>query len=326
MRAVLVGLALLAGACGRIKPEVVTFSSEPSGCTSIDLATRGDTVYWTNEAQGHVRSLRDDGSGLGRTIASGEDRPRRVTLSGAGEVYWLAAGAHRIRHALANGVAETVVETQSDIGGFVLSADGASLYFSSDSTISRVPSAGGPPVVVAREEERALPRALALSGNVIAYPADGYGDVDAVTIVDGQVASCGGNDGHGNATYFNCTRLARDQGELALDLMVALPNLAVFADGAAVKLSSLVDDDTNFQILDDADGDITGLVDVTGLAARDSVIYFARANGVVAKVTAATKPTTTLITRGENAPRALALGDHRLYWSTADCTITSADR
>lgn len=307
------------GACG---PPVVNVLPARPSCGVLDVAVSGGAIFWTDQGHGLVQSASETGSGI-TTIASGETTPTRVAVVGK-TIFWNASSSHVIRRWVGGGPATNVVLSPSVIGGFVASPDGATVFFSSDTNVSRVPAAGGTPVVVAREETGGLPRALALTGKTIAYPTDLDGDVDIITLVDGVVASCGNQDANGNLVMLNCSRLARSQGELFLEAILAPPGRVIWGDGPNVKVEDATSSLGTFDSLSTTNSTITGL------AMTASAVYFAdgdstmRALGVVYKSGMTTNQLLpTRLARGQTHPRSLAVGATKVYWSTDDCTIES---
>jgi hypothetical protein len=313
--------ACAAGLCGPVSTIAVPAQS---GCTSIDVAISGTRLYWTDAGHGVVQSLLIGGSGK-TTYATGEAAPARIAVVGS-SVFWLDKGTV-IRKAGANLAVTTVAEAAAPVGGFVVSPDGATVYFSSDTMIYSVPAAGGVPVVVAREVS-GQPGGLALAGNTLAFPTGLNGDVDRVTLVDGQVVSCGLGDGEGNLIQIECARLARGQGELFLDTILARPDQVIWFNGANLNIET-GSEAGNYYLLATTANDAG-----TGMAMNDTTVYFsegapnAPGAGVIykapiAKAPIATQQTAVPIARGQDGPRSLAVGATKVFWSTSDCSIES---
>jgi hypothetical protein len=304
------------GVCG---PPVANVLPARPSCGVLDVAVSGGAIFWTDQGHGLVQTTPETGSGI-TTIASSETTPARVAVVGK-TIFWTASSSHVIRRWV-GGLATNVVVSPNVIGGFVASPDATTVFFSLGTTVLRVPAAGGSPVVVAREEKGGLPRALALSGNTIAYPTDLNGDVDLVTLVDGVVASCGNEDVNGNLVMLNCARLARSQGELFMEAILAPPGRVIWGDGPNVKAEDAMSNGTFDSISMTNDT-------ITGLAMTASNVYFAdgdptmRTLGVVYKSAITKDQVAIRLARGQTHPRSLATGATKVYWSTDDCTIES---
>jgi hypothetical protein len=305
------------GICGPASTIVVPAQS---GCTSIDLAVSGTTLYWTDSGHGVVQSM-PIGGGVTTTYASGEVGPTRITVAGT-SLFWLDKGT-ALRKLAANLTLTTVFEAAAPIGGLV-SPDGGIVYFSSDTTIYSLSAAGRVPVVVARETQGGLPGGLALEGNTLAYPTGLNGDVDVVTLVPGQVASCGPVSSDGSFTGVNCARFARSQGELFLDTILMHEGQVIWLDGSNVKIESATSGGTSDTVSWTED-------DVgTGLAMRGTNVYFSEGapgtsgKGVIYRAPVTASQTTAVrLARGQNGPRSLAVGATKVFWSTSDCSIES---
>jgi hypothetical protein len=311
------------GVCG---PPVTNFVPAAPGCGSIDLAVANGLLYWTDAGHFTVKS-RPLSGGAATAIADAEKGPKMITVVGS-NIFWVSTDQN-IRKSVGGGPPTTVVSTPSPIGGFTVSPDGSTVYFSTGSAVSRVSAAGGgTPVVVAVEERGGIPRALALTGNQIAYPTDLNGDVDVATIVTGQVADCGNQDSMGNIVNFNCNRLARSQGELFPEQIIALPGArVVWADGSNVKLETTPSDWNTIAPFDSVA--MTWSNSISGLASNGMLVFFGErsaddgSGGVVYMAAIAPNQNALRIARGQHGPRALATGPSRVYWSTSDCTIES---
>jgi hypothetical protein len=310
------------GKCG---PPVVNFLPAAPGCGGIDLAIQGDTLYWTDAGHLSVNS-RPLAGGVPRMIAFPEKSPKMITVAGS-TVFWVYAD-QTIRKWVAGGTPTDVVSVTSPIGGLTVSLDGATVYFSSSTNVYSVPATGGTPTVVTMELHGGIPRALALSGNRLAYPTELNGDVDIATILAGQPSTCGKDDGNGNIINFACNRLARSQGELFEEQIFALPGgRVVWADGANLKAETSPSDANTFIPFDVITSTLNN--SISGLAGNGMNLYFGESSpgdgtgGVVYHSTMAPNQTALRIARGQNNPRSLAIGPAKVYWSTSDCTVES---
>jgi hypothetical protein len=303
------------GVCG---PPPVQVVPPQQGCGSIDLAIGGGMLYWTDAGHSTVKRMPLAG-GVPATISNAE-KGSKIVVSGT-TAAWIY-GDVLVHGSLDGGAPFLVVSSGSTIHGLVLTQDAAALFFSSDTNVFRVSVTNGAPVVIAHEVNGGLPGALALLGqSAIAYANGFTGDVDLVTLVPGEVVNCGVEDpmtGDLIPTP-DCTRLARSQGELFTDAIFTAPSRVIWADGPNLK-SEIPTSGGVFDIVSMSNDTITGL------AGNATMAYFAdtgAGTGVIYKSPVGTDEIAIRIARGQNHPRSLAVGDKKVYWSTADCSIMS---
>ena len=118
-------------------------------------------------------------------------------------------------------------------------------------------------------------------------------------------------------------RGSRSQGELFVDAILFPPGLVLWADGSNLKAE---DPSTPgaFDAIAQTDSN-----SISGIALMGSKSYFSEANftdgsgGVIYGVINSPNQTPVRLARGQNGPRAVAVGATKVYWSTADCTIES---
>ena len=308
------------GVCG---PAPVQIVPPQPGCRSTDLAIGGGMLYWTDDWHATVKRM-PLAVGNQQTIATGE-KPSRLVVSGT-TAAWLYSTA-AIRVSLDGAPPTFVVTSAAQIGGLALTPDATTLFFSSGNDVSSLPVAGGAPVVVVHEVKGGIPGALALTGSGgITFPTSLNGDVEAVTLVPGQVVSCGLEDPVTGEPLpnTNCARLGRSQGELFVDAILYGAPIVIWADGPNVK-SELFAGTGVFDSVAMSDNPITGLA----MTADAAVVYFADTDpasgtGVIYK-SSSQMPTQTAvrIARAQRGPRSLAVGGTKVYWSTSDCAIMS---
>lgn len=305
------------GKCG---PPAVSIVNLAAGCGSLDLTVDGGVLAWTDRDHGVVTSMSTNG-GVLTTIAAGEKTPTAAARVG-NAIYWQTPG--NIRRSIANGPPQTLLANSFDIRGFVVSPDGTSLYFSSGTMVFHVPTTGTPVVtIVAREEHGGLPTALALDGNRLMYPTDLNGDVDVATLIPGKVSSCGLETPNGEPAFIDCMRVARSQGSLFREKIIARPGAVLWIDGSSIKLSSTAPGSTIFndQIAS------TILESITGFAATATTVYFSEgsatpdATGVISRSLVQRDQVAWRLARGQRQPRSVVVDDKRVYWSTSDCAI-----
>jgi hypothetical protein len=319
----------VAGVCG---PEPAILQPPTMGsCKSMDIAVSGGTLFWADEAAGAVRRAPATG-GPPTPIAVGEDGPKSIAVQGS-MAYWLVGkstsgyeAAQTLRAApIDGGPVQTIVSPPDGVGGFVVSPDGQTIFFSTSTMIERI-SAAAPsaPVLVANEEKGGIPRALALDGVHIAYPTSLNGDVDGVELADGQVARCGLQNPDGTLANVNCVRLGRlIEGPIQI---VAHAGKVYWADYQSLKAN-------DFFPMPDNGADTIGsrLPDgtVQAIAIGGDKLFYSGfdprtpLDATVAQTALVQDAPEVRLARVQNAPTSLASDGARIYWSTADCAIRS---
>jgi hypothetical protein len=306
----------VAGICG---PRVVNVVPASPGCRSMDIAVSGGTVYWTDAERGAVFS-RPIAGGATTTLANLQERPSHAAVAG-GVVFWLA-GTSTIRR-MTNDVPVDIVSTPAPIDGFTLSPDGTEVFFSSGTTVSRVPASGGTPTVAVQEGEGEMPGAPAFMGpDRIGFLTAPGGNVDLAGIVAGQITSCGSNSV--NQPFQNpCARAVYAQPhELVPDTVASTSGKLLFLDGTWVR-AAYINASPPFPMFG-VDNVATGDNVLTGVAATGSTVYFSDA-GVIYKSLIVPQGTPIRIARNQNGARSLAVDATRVYWSTSGCTIESTN-
>jgi hypothetical protein len=314
------------GICG---PPVTNFAPPAPECVSLNLATDGGTLYWTNQGNGTVNSQPLDGCAA-TTIATGENAPTRLTTDGA-NLFWVAGttttATIRALALPAGQPRDLVTETNTTGGilGLVLSADGRTLYYSADTRVRAVPVAGGAPFDVGREERGGIPTALAREGDTIAFVTGFNGNVDAITVQDGVVASCGGSDANGNLLMTNCRRSPGCNPGAFLGGLVLRGDWVFWADDLQIVGAPLEPPSwKNVVAWGDSDGGLGGL------AGGPDALYFASnsKDGAIVSRAPYTAGWTTVadIARGQRGPSSLVVAGAHVYWATADCAINRAAR
>jgi hypothetical protein len=218
-----------------------------ASCGPLRLAVAGTTLYWTDTLKGTVNSIPVAG-GSPTVIASAQAAPTQLQVAG-GNVFWLVSGEKKIMKAAVGAGTPTLVAaapaTDAQVGGFAVTADGLTVYFSSSKadatthprgTISKVAAAGGAITVLAAQDH-GVPAAVAVDGTTVAFPVDGNGDVNAISFASATLAQCGlpPADGGSEEVDIDCSRLGRSQGELFTDAVFAFGGAAYWLDGASLK-------------------------------------------------------------------------------------------
>jgi hypothetical protein len=317
------------GVCG---PAPVMVSPSITGCNAMTIVAT-DAVYSTDAVHGTVNK-----AGAIAPLATNEKGATLLQANGT-NLFWYDTGTYKIRKMPAAGGAPTDVYTVTapgadggptpDVAGFLVSPDGATIYFSLGTNVYKMPVAGGTPILVAEEAKEGLPAALALNGTTnIVYPATFNGDVDA-PLLSANPAICGMDDPQdpGNAIMTTCPRLGRSQGELFPLFIAVMAGHAYWIDGPNVKGELIGPKGTSFDSIA-----VAQTSKITAAAATADTIYFAdwdptdQTHAFIEKTALAPNSTAVLLARGQYGPISIASDATKVYWATSECAIWSQNR
>jgi hypothetical protein len=290
------------------------------GCGAIHLALGGSTLYWTDEMHGTVQSIAASG-GTAMPLVTGQLAPTQIAVNGTA-LYWLASGSKAIMTApLAGGTATQVAKSDTaDIGGFTFSEDGKTLYFSAGTVVSKTSATPGGAVTEVGHEDSGIPHALAVAGNLIAYPADLNGDVDIMTMVEGTPAVCASEDSM-TATNLNCARVARSQGGLFLDSMYLIGGKAYWLNGPQVVTTAAINPDGANETVATATN--PNALAGSSMTIAGTQVYFADDTGYIYSAPLMVSAEVATLARGQMNPTSMVADDAKLYWANTDCSIMS---
>jgi hypothetical protein len=324
------------GACGMACPATATCNNGAcgaapamalapvAGCTGLSIAADASGVYYADAAHNSISKV-----GGAAALAMNEMGATWLAINGT-NLYWYNKGTKTVRKMPQAGgtPADVYKSATDDLGGFVVTADGMSVYISAGMAVIKVSATvagGGTPVTIANEVHGGIPEFLALNGtsNVV-FPTGLNGDVDA-PLIAATASTCGMEDpaNPGNAIMTTCARLARSQGELFPFFVAVIGGHAYWVDGPNVKGEMIGAMGTTFDSIAQADNGITAAV------ASTDTIYFASTdqqdakNAVILKTPLAPNSTPIKLARAQNAPNSMALDATKVYWATADCGIFS---
>ena len=311
--------ACAAGKCGA---EPTTVLPAAAGCGAMRLAVAGGKLYFSDPTKGTISSVATTG-GAATVLVPNQMMPTAIALS-ATSIFWLASGAKSVMTASLAGAGPKAVATSATdaIGGFTLSPDGMTVYFAAGVKVNKTPAAGGGAVTEIGHEDSGMPQALALSADekYIGFPADVNGDVDVMKIVEGTPAVCASDDST-TAVNMNCGRLGRSQGDLILDTIFIVADVAYWANGLDMKSSS-ASTPTGFNDSFASSSSSTA-TKITAFTVGGGKVYFADDSGFVYQAPLMTNAPVTTMARGQTKPTSLVADDANLYWATEDCAIAS---
>jgi hypothetical protein len=334
-QACLTSSVCVAGQCGA--QAVVVQPGRAGSCEGMDLAVSDGSLFWADQAAGKILRAPVTG-GAPAIIAEGEDAPSAIIVRGS-TAYWLTGApslqqvAALLRAApIAGGAATTVVSPADGLGGFTLSADGQTIYFSTSTTVSKVSASvsDGAPVVVAQLGIQ-LPRGLAVDGEYIVIATVYNGHIESVHLVDGVEARCESFDATGNPTNIMCTYIGK-QVE-APPVVVTSAGRAFWPAEDAIGVNDVAPTGLSFQSI----GANAGFSSISAIAVSGQTLFYADlgwANqGTIGELmlppgdlTLTSDATPIRLARGQHAPQSVAADATRVYWSTSDCAILAHDR
>jgi hypothetical protein len=338
------------GVCG---PASENLLPAAPGCGQMDLAIAGTTLYWTDQSRGVVKSVTLPG-GVPKVVAPTELGATHATI-GASRLFWIDItssipmtgmnGDPETRTtavlraaALPDGAPVTLVTETNDNGGIrglAVSADGTTVFYSADTQVRAVPAAGGPARDVASLKLGGIPTALAVDGDLIAFPVDIDGFVDVVQMTAGQVVSCGNTDPMtGFPTDINCWRVARGQGSLLMNSVALVNGYAYWADDTQIERDADMGPPASTTV-----GSCPSCETVAAFVGGSDGLYVATDyedpyqpsgpdTGLVERLAyeASSSAMPVALARGATRPRSIVLDPSRVYWSTEDCAIYSVAR
>lgn len=299
-----------AGKCGA-SPTVLVPAA--AGCGSMHLALAGTTLYFDSETPGTVKSVPVAGGAVA-SVAMGEMAPTTIIANGT-TVYWLAKGSKSIKRSVAGAAATVVVPAQTDdIGGFTVTADGMTVYFSVKTKISKVKSDGTGGITEAGHEDTGIPKALAVEGTLLGYPADVNGDIDIMTL-GATPAVCASEAAMTNK---NCLRVARSQGSLNLNSFYLINKIAYWGNQAQIQSAPATDAAATNSTVASASADSSSL---PAFSISNSTVFFADDIGLIYKAALAVNSPSIQLARKQMGVTSLVADANNAYWATGGCAI-----
>src|SRR5450432_824566 len=144
--------ACAAGVCG---PVATVEVPAITGCTGLTLAVAGGAVYYADEGHGTINKI-----GGTAALVTGEMAPTWLAANGA-NLFWYSKTTKKIRKAAATGGAASDVYTNAamgtdggtapEVGSFLVTPDGVSIYVALGVDVLKQPVAGGTATVVVHE-------------------------------------------------------------------------------------------------------------------------------------------------------------------------------
>jgi hypothetical protein len=311
---------------GQCRPEpTVIHPSRAGACRAMDVAVGDGSLFWADSAAQKIMRA-PLGGGPAVTLAEDEFNAVWLTVRGA-NVYWVTgATPYVLRSApTAGGAARTVVFPDAGLGGYTVSEDGQTIYFSAASSysIAKIP-AFAPDVapVDVVETPRGTPESLAVEGSHLVFGA--ADTVYSTELVDGAVATCHGTDDFGNVFDVRCKTLGyRGQ----LPKIVVSQGRVYWGGPGAVSSQPIWPDALDQQGLLSAE-----VFSVSSFAVFGRAIFFGnfvddptRGSSVEQFALDPGHPHIRLA-RHLAVPTAMAADESHVYWATNECTIMAEAR
>jgi hypothetical protein len=297
-----------------------------------------DALYFADASNGTINK-----AGVATPLATNE-MGATMLQQVATNLYWYDAGSRKIRQMATTGGPASDVYTNTaigvdggippDLGGFLVSPDGLTLYISLGNQVLKTPVAGGAFTVVAQEAQQGRAGALALNGTMnIVYPFGSKIEAPLLNLPGGAPAICGAPDPTipGGTDMTTCPRLSYSAYSVLRSFIAVVAGHAYWIDEFNVLGELIGPRETAFDLIASGQG-----ATITAAAATADAIYFADADpfdptrasaqGFIEKTALAPNSAPILLARGLNSPMAIAVDSTKVYWANADCSIMSQNR
>jgi hypothetical protein len=321
------------GACGAAPTVVTTIT----GCSGLNLALNGTTVFVADEKAGTISKV--NATGAPTPVITGEKQPTWLASNNA-NLFWYNKMTKTIRKGPAAGGAASDVYVNNmtaapdagaapEVGGFVVTPDGTTIYISVGNNVYSLPVATptATPTLIATEDH-GQPGALALNGTKnIVYPVGSTVDVDAPVLNANPLpAKCGLEDADGNVIMTTCPRLGRSQGELLMTFSAVIDGRAFWISQTDVRSEPITDKGTGYEAVSSAANGITAATITTDTVYFGSFDPQTDKSGMIQKAPAAPNTTNASpisMARGLAQPTSMVVDATKVYWTAADCTIST---
>jgi hypothetical protein len=310
------------GVCG---PPPTTIVAAPATCGGLQLVAKGDTLYWTDKANGKVMSMPASGGSPVAISGAETTAPTLLFVNGDGNgstVFWL--DGKTIRKSAGGAISDVYTHTDG-INGLTTSDDGATVYFSSGAKIQSVPTAGATMPVDVEVHNSGQPTALAIEGGFLASTVNYVGGVNVIGLA-GPLALCWTNDPQGGTSLdVNCNRVARDQAGIVVDVVVAASSKVLWIDDTIVKMGVLAVDgmERSWDVVQQASGPIKSMTVADGWVYFDSSSTVGTSSTVEKVAMMRDAPSPVALARDVGNPRSIAVSGNSVFWSNDACEIQS---
>jgi hypothetical protein len=353
LRAAAVGLLALAGvACVDDsippRPLVAADAGDPTGtpdggtgqgagpvllayatpCDGMRLVVSGGEVFWTEEATGMVQSIPTSG-GKPTVIASGQVGPTAIAVDGT-SIFWVAEGRKVIKkRAIAGGNTSIFVRAttnntfglpdENDINALLVSR--GTLFFGRFLSVSKIPTDGTVPELIAKSPETDLGRAGAFALDPThLYQVEISHNAVSREILDGS--QNGYLEGDTIMQPFAPDRIAVSRGSLVTDAVAVVDDDVIWANGSDIETSFVGALESRGVMI------VTTSVDsnlITGFVVSGGSVFFGESSDDTIEVAPLGRGTVpTVIATNQRGAGQFAADDQNIYWRTSSTPSTTS--
>jgi hypothetical protein len=298
------GKACVVGTCMTAPTTLTTIA----GCTTVRLAAKGDTLYFTDGAHGSVRKIPIAG-GMPSDIVTGQMNPYALVVD-ATNVYFGNDGDFTLRLAPLAGTTAKTISTGMTAGTKGLALAGNVLFYGDSHNLNSVTAAeNSTPTVLGQGDTggKGLPTEIALDATNVYYT-----DANAF-----------GVQRHPQVGTGDSVAMIGSQGELLMSAIAVQAGNMYFANGSNLD-SELV---TAAQASGGSYATITSSVqgfNFTGFTMNSTDVYLGE-DGFVETSAVAVGSTASIIAVNQPMPQSFVVDGGNVYWVTLDashnCTI-----
>jgi hypothetical protein len=292
-------------------------------CDGMNLAVSGDTLYWTEEATGTVRSVPTSG-GPPTSVATTQVRPTAIAVDST-YIFWVAGGGKTIvRKPVAGGNAtvfvratmqEEILGGENDINALLVAKN--TLYFGRYIYASRIPTDGTMPKVISESPQldRGIPGAFALDATHL-YQVEMAHNAVTRELLDGT--QNGLLEGGTARQPLAPDRIAVSQGGLLTDAIAVVDDDVIWANDSSIesKVGNFGENTPATTVTTSLGGNR-----ITGFVVSDGVIYFGEAATDTVEMAPLATGIATVIATNQKAPGQFLADAANIYWRTSDCEI-----
>jgi hypothetical protein len=318
------------GAAGTGAGGPVMLATAP-GCTSINLAVAGGTLYFTDKAKGTVSSVPTAG-GATAVVAMSQMAPGPIAAD-ATAVIWANDGDKSImKKPLPSGAAAAfmltgtaeITKANMEVVNTLL-IDNGTLYVGRGRYAIKAPVAGGTAtqLLYSPDGDEGLPGAFALSATHIYNTQLHHQSISRAKLDGTQM----GMTEDGMTLMYAPDRMAVSQGSLVLDAIAFAMDHAIWANGSNIvaHLGSAGEKVSHINVASSA-----AYSPITGFVLTNNTIYLGEGSGEnnVEKVALAIPtdpnamvPEAKVVASGQKDPSQFVADATNIYWRTSDCNI-----
>jgi hypothetical protein len=303
------GKACVMGTCLTAPTTLTTIA----GCTTVRLAAKGDTLYFTDGAHGSVRKIPIAG-GMPSDVVTGQMNPYALVVD-ATNVYFGNDGDFTLKFAPLAGTTAKTITTGMTAGTKGLALAGNVLFYADSHNLNSVATAeNSTPTVLGQGDTggKGLPSEIALDATNVYYT-----DANAF-----------GVERHPQVGTGSSVAMVGSQGDLVMSALAVQAGNIYFANGSNLD-SEIV---TAAQASGGSYATITSSVqgfNFTGFTMNGTDVYLGE-DGFVETSSVAVGSTASIAAVNQPMPQSFVVDATNVYWVTLDtsqnCTIEELPR